>query len=152
MGHNPTIWEPLPWRTHLQLSLKQHGGAGGWGSGRLGVGELGLSTVQAGCFRRSGARSTWKEQYRDSCIGQHPRSVDKQKTRAFSACNLLPFKSFPAQPERGRKGALIRRKKETSSAQHASSTQTGCGGGFLPPAGCLLRARHPAEGPKQRDK
>lgn len=69
----------------------------------------------------SGARSTWKEQYWGSRIGQCPYSVDKQKTRAFSACNLLPFKSFPTQPERGRKEGLIRKKQATSSAQNASS-------------------------------
>ena len=70
----------------------------------------------------SGARSTWKEQYWGSCIGQCPRSVDKQKTRASSACNLLPFKSFPTQPERGKEAGLIRRKKAAPSAQNASST------------------------------
>lgn len=97
MGSDTTIGDPLPQRTYLQLPLKEHGV---W---RLGVGELELWTAQADSFRGARARNTWKEQYRGSCIGQCPRSVDKQKTPAFSACNLLPFKSFPTQLERGRK-------------------------------------------------
>lgn len=53
-------------------------------------------------------RWRWSQEHMEgtaqgSRIGQCPRSVDKQKTPAFSACNLLPFKSFPTQPERGRK-------------------------------------------------
>lgn len=44
------------------------------------------------------ASSTWKEQYRALALAS-PHSVDKQKTPAFSACNLLPLKSFPTQPE-----------------------------------------------------
>lgn len=98
---------------HLQLPLEQPGGVGGAGTLDSPGGLL------RGCC---GARSTWKEQYRGSRIGQCPRSVDKQKTPAFSACNLLSFKSFPTQPERGRKEGLMRKKQAMSSGQNASST------------------------------
>lgn len=94
-----------------------------WRSGRPGVGGAGTLDSPGGLLRGCrGARSTWKEQYRGSRIGQCPHSVDKQKTQAFSACNLLSFKSFPTQPERGRKEGLMRKKKATSSGQNASST------------------------------
>lgn len=92
--------------------------------GEAGVGGAGTFDSPGGLLREgSGARSTWKGRDRGSHVGRCPRSVDKQKTPAFSACNLLPFKSFPTQPERGRKEGLLRKKKAASFAQNASSTQ-----------------------------